>query len=291
MKLILVHGRDQQNKNPVELKAEWLEALGRGLHKGGLTLPTDVEVLFPFYGDKLAELVEELNAPLVADVSSKGSSVNQDTKESAFRGAFLEELRVNAGITDEKIQSYSPEVTEKGVLNWEWVQAIIRALDETCVGEASIDKFTRDVYVYLTNSNVRRIIDAIVHSAIPNEPCVIVGHSLGSVVAYNVLKTLGNKANVKRYITVGSPLGVKTIQNYLLPPSPAVTMPSGVTDWYNAFDERDVVALRALDEKSFRVLPPITNKSDVDNRTDNHHGIVNYLDDSKVARWIYDALI
>jgi alpha-beta hydrolase superfamily lysophospholipase len=169
-----------------------------------------------------------------------------------------------------------------------WVQAILRALDNTPLGEASIDRFTRDVYVYLTNKAVRKAIDSIVSEKIPGEPSVVVGHSLGSLVTYNVLSARGEKAAVHRYITVGSPLGVKAIQRLLVPP--ALAMPSGVRQWFNAFDNRDVVALRALDASGFPIDPPITNKGDVNNHTENRHGIDGYLDDPDVARWIYEAV-
>ena len=37
--LVLVHGRSQEQKDAVALKAEWLEALNEGLAKSNLTLP------------------------------------------------------------------------------------------------------------------------------------------------------------------------------------------------------------------------------------------------------------
>ena len=81
---------------------------------------------------------------------------------------------------------------------------------------------------------------------------------------------------------------VKTIQRLVVPP--ALKMPEGVSGWFNAYDDRDVVALRALDSSTFPITPPIRNKADVNNHTTNRHGIVGYLDDAEVARWICEAL-
>ena len=53
MRLLLVHGRSQGGKDPVSLKAEWLGALNKGLQKSGLSLPENIEIDFPFYGDQL----------------------------------------------------------------------------------------------------------------------------------------------------------------------------------------------------------------------------------------------
>jgi hypothetical protein len=287
MGLVFVHGRDQQGKDPVALQTQWETALKRGFQHLGLTWPGAVRVAFPFYGDELDRLVSQLNAPLVADVTAKGAS--PDTKEAAFRGELLEELARDAGITDAEIQAYySGQPVEKGPLNWEWVHAILRALDNTALGEPLIDRFTRDVYVYLTNKTVRRAIDGIVSKQIPSEPSVVVGHSLGTLVAYSVLTSRGSGASITSFITVGSPLGVKAIQRQLVPPP--LGMPAGVRKWFNAFDRRDVVALRSLDSSSFPIVPSVTNKSNVNNHTENRHGIDGYLDDPDVARWIYQAL-
>lgn len=61
--------------------------------------------------------------------------------------------------------------------------------------------------------------------------------------------------------------------------------------WFNALDERDVVALQPLDGTTFAVDPPIDNYTGVRNRTENAHGISGYLDDPQVATRIYEALM
>ncbi len=55
-------------------------------------------------------------------------------------------------------------------------------------------------------------------------------------------------------------------------------------------DPNDIVSLNALEAPHFNV-PRIHNKTDVDNWTDNQHGIGGYLDDEDVARRIHDALV
>jgi pimeloyl-ACP methyl ester carboxylesterase len=119
-----------------------------------------------------------------------------------------------------------------------------------------------------------------------SDPTVVVGHSLGTVVAYEVLR--GHKSNdVSRFITVGAPLGIRAIRRRLAAP---LTMPGGVRDWYNAFDKRDVVALYPLDASNFAITPPIRNFSEVLNFTENHHGIAGYLDGAEVASEIRNAM-
>ena len=38
MKIVFIHGRSQQEKDPEEIKAEWVDSLKEGLSKSDLTL-------------------------------------------------------------------------------------------------------------------------------------------------------------------------------------------------------------------------------------------------------------
>ena len=67
--------------------------------------------------------------------------------------------------------------------------------------------------------------------------------------------------------------------------------PDPMGDWFNAYDERDVVALYPLSKPHFAVTPNITNKNNVRNQTENRHGIAGYLNDPEVAKRIYDAIV
>lgn len=287
MKLVFIHGRSQQGKDPALLQEQWLNSLAKGLAKSNIELPESTDVVFPFYGDRLDELLKELDAPLVSDVTLRGAT--QDSAEADFRGELLYEIAQGAGVTDAEIQShFKGTQQEKGPLNWEWVQSILSALDKTPLGEVAIDAFTRDVYVYLTNKSVRKAIDGIVSASLSDGPCVVVGHSLGSVVGYNILRNASTTIGVQKYVTVGSPLGLKAIKRKLDSP---IAMPKCVHGWFNAMDERDVVALHPLDSTNFNVIPAIENKTNVDNHTENRHGIAGYLDDVTVAKRIFNALV
>src|SRR5712671_2532475 len=78
VRLVLVHGRSQQGLNPVELQAIWLETLRRGASKINRTLPEQLDVAFPYYGDKLDEFAQQFNLPPTTDIQAKGSPVNTD---------------------------------------------------------------------------------------------------------------------------------------------------------------------------------------------------------------------
>ena len=54
--------------------------------------------------------------------------------------------------------------------------------------------------------------------------------------------------------------------------------------------ERDFIALHPLGREHFNNGFDIVNSTDVDNHTDNRHGIAGYLDDKAIAKTIYDAM-
>jgi hypothetical protein len=287
VRLVLVHGRSQQGLNPADLQSNWLETLRRGAAKINRTLPERLDVVFPYYGDKLDEFARQFDLPLTTDIQAKGSPVNTDFLN--FQAQVAEEMRQRAGITDAQVlEEFGPNTTEKGPQNWAWVQAIIRAIDRNAggVSQSVIETFMRDVYLYTTRMGVRDNIDRIVGSALTETPCVVIGHSLGSVVAYNVLRNDRRPLNVRAYVTVGSPLAIRAVRDRFRP----IGFPTLARTWYNAFDPRDVVSLYPLDAANFPVTPPIENFGGVNNATDNRHGIVGYLDDADVAKHVLDAL-
>lgn len=296
--LVFVHGRSQENKDASALKKEWIDALGVGLAKSNLDLPVpETQIRFPYYGDTLFQLSEGASIEDAAEVIRRGSET--DIAEKRFVLELLEEIRRENGVTEEQlVEVAGAEVVERGPLNWPWVRATLQALDRFVPQSSSptIALFTRDVYVYLTNSPVRRVIeDGIATAITPGVETIVVAHSLGTVVAYNLLRREGHQRNwkVPLFVTVGSPLALTAIRRTLKTFAPTRT-PECVAGWLNAMDSRDVVALYPLDPQNFPIDPPepaIENKTDVQNHTDNRHGIAGYLDNDVVTARIHAALM
>jgi hypothetical protein len=288
MRLVFVHGRSQQGKDPDELKGEWLAALEKGLQKNNAMLPPNVEVRLPFYGNRLSALATEFDVPLTEDFNTKGGDADADFLE--FEAAVAEAVRDRAGIKNEQVDEIYGEIPKtKGPQNWRWVQAILRALDEFSPGLSgkALQRFTRDVYFYTNRTGVKTEINQIVAAELTEqEPNVVVGHSLGSVVAYSVLREDPRPLQVTSLVTLGCPLGIRPIRNQFAP----LKFPKPIRSWYNAYDDRDVVALYALDRKNFPLKPEVTNYSRVKNHTANRHGIAGYLDDPAVSQVIHAAL-
>ena len=299
--LVFVHGRSQQGHDSIALKKEWIDTLKEGLKKSNLELPIpESQIRFPYYGDTLDGLAHNKPASEIAEVVVRGSEKDQNQRQ--FIQSWLEEIQEKKGITDEQIDEAIaametippgvPQVTERGVLNWRWVQGFLSAFDRWVPfgSGTSIALFTQDVYLYLNKSGIRDPIEAGVLKAMtPGVESVVVSHSLGTIVAYNMLRREGQTRgwNVPLFVTVGSPLAVKKVKESLSP----IGHPSCVGKWFNAMDPDDVVALYPLDKHFFRIDPEIENKTNVKNESKNQHSITGYLNDKDVAKRIHDALI
>ena len=292
MKLIFIHGRAQGGYDPEALKKLWTETLEQGLAYNKLKLPEGLQIEFPYYGDRLDELVAAAKKAKSksAQPTRSNETAIEDQEELEFLQDYLIEIVEQAELSRADQQALMNKLKkERGILNWEVIQNILETLDKKGIGGNWVIKtVTRDVFAYLTTPSIKTEINGIVQAKFDQTPCVVVGHSLGSIVSYLILKE-NPQYSVKKLITVGSPLGVKSVQKFLGRP---LLMPACIQsrEWFNAYDERDFVALFPLDKEYFNIQPPIINLREINNQTPNRHGIDGYLNDPIVAKTIYDAL-
>ncbi len=290
--LVFVHGRAQEGLAPLEEKLKWIGYLKEGLAKSNLTMPIEESAVhFPFYGNTLVQLVAGLPKEKVAKVIQKGYGDDESAK--AFLEEVVLELQQKVQLSPAELLAASPDgdvsAIEKGFQNTQLVLSILRALDKHApwASSGAIALATHDVYRYLNSDYISGPIDDGVLAAVkPGVETVIVAHSLGSIIAYKLLRDRAQDTGWKipHFITVGSPLGIGTIKSALK----KIRYPA-VGAWSNAYDPNDVVALRSLEKKWFNVTPEITNL-EVKNNTENKHGISGYLSDKQIALWIYEAL-
>lgn len=75
---------------------------------------------------------------------------------------------------------------------------------------------------------------------------MILSHSMGSIIAYDVLREIGKQhatLNINHFVTFGSPLGLPYVKNKIREENNLVRTPSIVKKWSNFADKRDIVAL------------------------------------------------
>ncbi len=292
MKLVMLHGRSQEDKDPDKLRYKWVSALRDGAAKGGLDLPIDEnDIVFPYFGDALRDLTspDEFDALSVAPIRIAEPQFD----DAEFRCRVLNECLHHVGITEEVIADEAPEeVRTLGPLSRPWVLRGLALLDRYVprVSAATLQWMAEDVAVYLSRPDIRTHIEDGVAKAFAScagDNVVVLGHSFGSVVAYRMLaEGTYVPCRVSELVTIGSPLGVTAIRQALAP----VTQPDSVGAWFNAYDEQDAIALTPLDAEHLPYAQPITNYGGVENGTPNHHGIEGYLSDRVVATRIILAL-
>ena len=74
---------------------------------------------------------------------------------------------------------------------------------------------------------------------------MVIAHSMGSIVAYDVLRRLGRTdrdLRVDHLVTIGSPLGIPHVKLKIWQEIDMVRTPSIVRRWTNLADRRDAVA-------------------------------------------------
>jgi hypothetical protein len=288
-KIVLIHGRSQQGKPAAKLKQFWIEELLKGFETAGLAMPADVGYEFAYYGDLL---IKEIKASKAArsDFRAKPRGAANDEEEAQFMFRFYSELLENSAVSPAEVIKARPgELAERGFENTRLVRWLAKALDNGGrLGDFSLKKATADVFYYLNDAAVRKAVNKKVMSKLNAETTVVIGHSLGSVVAYDVLVDPACAIKAAAFITLGSPLGLGAVKKELRPPlKHPGTIPG---PWYNFFDSVDIVALRPLDKTNFNIWPEIINDGSIFNPTDNHHSIEGYLSQPNVARAIFASL-
>lgn len=145
----------------------------------------------------------------------------------------------------------------------------------TLAFRALVERAFKDVHAYFFGgfkARMRRVVrDAL---AGIEGPVIIVAHSLGSIIAYDVLREAGaSSPDVPLFVTVGSPLAVTEVQDLVERP---LEVPSGVGAWRNVSDARDLVA---MDHTIRPEYAPAVRCTDflVTNDSGTHHGIRQYL--------------
>ncbi|MFE6500131.1 hypothetical protein ACFU7Y_20375 [Kitasatospora sp. NPDC057542] len=126
------------------------------------------------------------------------------------------------------------------------------------VGEQFMLGVLRQVTRYLNDPALRGRVQAEIAAAVTPDTRVLVGHSLGSVVAYEAL-CAHPEWNVRTLVTLGSPLGIPHLVRERLLPAPVdglITWPGSAESWTNICDRYDVVAL-------VKALAPLVGSSQV----------------------------
>lgn len=239
--IVFIHGL--ANKPPkADLQRIWLDALGQS-HDGypGFNLGTEgVSTSFVYWADLFYDTPID---------PSEYESVGE--VEDQLDRSFDHVLRTNDSDSIDWITSLESkldvELGEKpndaeveDQSEFEWIPL------PQATKEKVMRRFAREAHDYLFNENgIRDIIrQRVLDELVPRkqEKLILVGHSQGSFIAYDVLTGTDECPEIGGFLTLGSPLGVDEIQRELSW-SRDNGFPEKLTgDWVNVYDPLDPVA-------------------------------------------------
>jgi len=251
---------------------------------GGQFNATDFEIVMPFYGDILSELSSK-------KTRGKVTVANQDTALNDFLKENLPLMEHHISRKERSYTEIEPTRTSRGkgphkVL----VKNVVRALEKASPLKGRLAlKFLTQAHAYVSIPAIRSTIDDVVRQCFTGE-AIIISHSLGTVVAYNLLseiaRTDGSDFHVPLLITMGSPLSLRAIQRHIGAHPKPLTM---VKKWVNVADEEDFIAL-GNDLNSSYFGMSIENHLDVDNGYDDPHSLNDYISSTPVSKALLETL-
>jgi hypothetical protein len=252
--IVLVHGIGQQQKSPDTVESEYLPNLAGGVRLAGdpgladriwrAARPGDLSARVAFYGDlfrKADQQGDQLDLP--PEAAGIAAQLTLDWARQIADHSSRQADRERARRALEQAEGTLPDAQGlraglRPVLN-----ALTRVRPMAALGEAVAGRLLRtaiiQVSLYLTDDTIRAAVQERVAGLIGPETKVIVGHSLGSVVAFEAAHRLGQPLPL--LVTLGSPLGLRNIVYHRIRPQPPCVPPL-VRRWVNIADRDDLVA-------------------------------------------------
>ncbi|MEU3622572.1 hypothetical protein BS329_25235 [Amycolatopsis coloradensis] len=260
-RIVLVHGIAQEQKSADTLEAEWLPSLADGVRLAGDagladTLWRDArpgDARMAFYGDLFLAgdqqgSADELTADegeLTADEGELAEALAGEWLRNAAVSASREADRARARAELARLDGPAGETQGVRAAARPVLNALVRLRPFARLGvafaERVVVKALRQVTRYLTDDAIREHVQDRVAGLIGPETEAIIGHSLGSVVAYEAAHLHGRPLPL--LLTLGSPLGLRTVVYERTRPQPP-SVPPGVARWVNLADRDDLVAAR-----------------------------------------------
>lgn len=251
--IVLVHGIAQEQRSAAELEAEWTPSLVGGLENAGhpglakRVRTGEFTIRMAFYGNQFLtpdHQGAEADA-LTADGQSAADELAVELLRNAAGSVDLGDAR-EARIALAALLGDRPDT--QGVIKSSLVR-VAGALDRlpwfgrgALSASASVKRTLTQVTRYLGEPAIRAHAINAVSEHLDDETRVVIGHSLGSVAAYETLRAHRPTRPIPLLLTLGSPLGLSAISTRLHPQPP--DFPTAVHRWVNIASPDDIVAAR-----------------------------------------------
>ena len=243
--IVLVHGIAQEQKSADTLEEEWLPDLAGGVRTAGFPQiadrlyrlrsgPAGIDTRMAFYGnlflkggqqglepEQLADPAQALAEELGREWMARGASRSADEKTRRVASRELVLLQHTAG--EEQGVRGAVRSVVSGLARIRWFAPFGMGFATRFVAR-SLTQVTR----YLTDDALREQVQDRVRAVFTRDTQVLIGHSLGSVVAFEAAHRLDYPLPL--LITMGCPLGLHTIVYERIRPQPP-RYPPTVQHW------------------------------------------------------------
>jgi hypothetical protein len=184
--------------------------------------------LAEFHTSGQQRVLDDLLAELVANAAARAHDPNDQREAEQARHVLRGDVSDAQGL---------------GALARPLLNALLRIGPFARLGHAVAERFLvaalRQVTLYLTDPEIRQTAQQRVLALVDADTKVIIAHSLGTVVAFEALHRVDQP--VPLLITLGSPLGMRTLIHGRLRPQPT-SVPPTAKRWVNIADRDDLVA-------------------------------------------------
>lgn len=277
--IVGVHGIGQQLKGKRLLLEAWQPALRDGVGRVNPQLAEQIDLAIAFYGD----IFRRSGSKTLGDVPYDASDVDDPMERELLETWWHELVRME--------QVPGPGAQTKA----RTPQSVQRALNVLSssrffagIAERMLIADLKQVRLFLRDPDIKRRILDRVTTAVGLDTRVIIGHSLGSVVAYEAL-CANPDWPVHTLVTLGSPLGIaRLVFDRLVPPPVNNTgiWPISLKSWTNVADGGDAVAL--IKTLSTRFGPRVRDKLIYNGAT--AHDVIPYLTAKETGEGIAHGL-
>jgi surfactin synthase thioesterase subunit len=185
--IVAVHGIGQQVRGEHSLHAVWLPALRDGLARAGQELRSDADLVCAFYGD----LFRRRGAKAVGERAYDHLDVDPEWELPWLELLWAQAARVERGVLAPAEGKGRTPIVAQGAL-----RALASSRFFASLSERALIADLKQVGRYLRDVDTRERVMERVAAAIGGDTRVVIGHSLGSVVAYEVLASTGGRAGV-----------------------------------------------------------------------------------------------
>jgi len=307
--VVFVHGIGQGQLGPAVLGQEWRPALSDGVLKAEAPQLAErlllahgvagaVDARMAFYGDLFAPADVQGGGADLDDLDEDEAALVQElavallhrgathAARSQDRRTAQDELdRLQGTLGEEQGARNAARSALAGLARLRWFAPMGMAVAQRFVVR-SLTQVTR----YLSEPELREKVQARVAEHLKEDTRVLIGHSLGSVVAYEA--ACRRTTPLPLLVTLGSPLGLRTLIYDRLEKQPP-PFPPHVGWWVNVAAEDDIVAAVPDLTSLFAASVPAAARWDGGVSVDNGskpHDATHYLTKPQVGRPVATTL-